>query len=96
MGNGNNYRATLFLDLLLPEIQGKHLMFLSASRIPMILLFPCCRHHRLLADSNTLMTPECQGEGVFNLRTLSTYVRRNYLLSIVSERGPLMGRVRAS
>lgn len=71
-------------------------MFLSVSRIPMIVPFPYFRQHRLLADCNTLMTPECQREGVFNLSTLSTFVRRNYLLSIVSERDSLTGRVRTS
>lgn len=44
----------------LTEIQGKHLMFLSASRIPMIVLSPCFSHHRLLADRDTLTTLECQ------------------------------------
>lgn len=44
----------------LTEIQRKHLMFLSASRIPMIVLSPHFNHRRLLEDHGTLTSTECQ------------------------------------
>lgn len=69
----------------------------SASKIPVIslsLLQPPQVTDRPKYPDNPQM-PEGE-KGFVNLRTLTTFVRRNYLLSMVSERNSLGGYLRTS